>query len=115
MRTFSARTIFCDDTGAFIPTKLTCPYLAFRLLTRENSDRLEHFSPSCCAVQRPPSSEDYSRVLIEDRSYFGEGPFFDLGFLRFPIKLNGKLNEFWCEIGPRRVPPVLGRDLAAGT
>jgi hypothetical protein len=35
----------------------------------------------------------YSRVLIEDRSYFGKGPFFDVGFVRYPIKQKRKLSE----------------------
>jgi hypothetical protein len=42
----------------------------------------------------------YTRVLLEDRSYFGEGPFFDLGCLRLSVKRNIKLNEFCCEIAP---------------
>jgi hypothetical protein len=38
----------------------------------------------------------FSRVLIEDRSYFGEGPFFDLRLLRFSFKHHRTLSDFSC-------------------
>jgi hypothetical protein len=59
-------------------------------------------------------TEEYSRVLVEDRPYFGEGPFFDLVFFSLSLNISRTLSELCCEIASRRVPPVLGRDLDAG-